>query len=155
MNIILMRHGEAIPFVLNDAERPLTAKGKADTAIIGSHLRKSEWSLSTIFCSTRSRAQQTAEVLMDSIRSEHQVKVLEGITPEDDWRHAMAVIERHMLEGAIFVFHQPILTAIVGFLTEADANFDVRPRALPATAYHLRLAAVLPGMATLAGGYQP
>ena len=155
MNIILMRHGEAIPFALNDAERPLTAKGKADVAVIGSHLKKSGWSPSTIFCSTRLRAQQTAELVGDSIRSEQQVKVLKGITPEDDWKQAMAVIEQYMVEGAIFVFHQPILTAIVGFLTEADANFDVYPRALPATAYHLRLNGVLPGVATLVGGYQP
>ena len=56
---------------------------------------------------------------------------------------------------AYFVFHQPILTQIVGHLTEANANADVRPRAAPATAYVLALETFLPGAATLVGAYQP
>ena len=47
--------------------------------------------------------------------------------------------------------HQPILTQIIGYLTEADANFDIYPRAATATAYVLTLDAFLPGAATLVG----
>ena len=53
------------------------------------------------------------------------------------------------------MFHQPILTEIVGYLTEGQAKVDVQPRAVPATAYLLKLPAFLPGAATLVGAYQP
>jgi hypothetical protein len=67
----------------------------------------------------------------------------------------MAVIESHASDGSLFVFHQPILTEIVGYLTEGQAQADVQPRAVPATAYLLKLSAFLPGAATLVGAYQP
>ena len=150
-----MRHGEAVPFALDDADRPLTPKGKIEAVTVGSHLKRAGWIPTMIFCSTRLRAKQTADLVADSVGAEDQAKIIEGITPEDEWEMAISVIEQHMMEGAIFVFHQPILTAIVGFLIEADMNFKVHPRASPGTAYHLRLDAVLPGTATLVGGYQP
>ena len=67
----------------------------------------------------------------------------------------MVVIESHASDGSLFVFHQPILTDIVGYLTEGRADIDVQPRAVPATAYLLNLSAFLPGAATLVGAYQP
>jgi phosphohistidine phosphatase len=155
MNIILMRHGEAVPFAQNDADRILTPKGKAEAANTGTQLKKASWIPQAVFCSTRIRAQQTAELVISALGSDLQSIVLEGITPDDDWAKAMAVIEQHAVDHSLFVFHQPILTQIVGHLTDGSAHFDVYPRAVPATAYLLKLDALLPGAAALVGAYQP
>ena len=155
MNIILMRHGEAVPFAPKDADRMLTPKGKAEASNIGTQLKKDDWMPQAVFCSTRNRAQETLQLVISALGSLGDPVVVDGITPEDDWTAAIAIIEQKAVDKSLFVFHQPILTQIIGYLTEADANFDVYPRAATATAYVLTLDAFLPGAATLVGAYQP
>ena len=67
----------------------------------------------------------------------------------------MTLIEDQATKNGLFVFHQPILTQIVGHLTEGDPRYVGHPHAVPATAYILQLDAFLPGIATLVGFYQP
>ena len=155
MNIILMRHGEAAPFAPNDGDRVLTPNGKGEASNTGTQLNKAGWIAQTVFCSTRIRAQQTSELVIGALGLAIKPLVLQGITPEDDWEKAAAIIEQHATDQSLFVFHQPILMQIVGHLTKANANADVHPRAAPATAYVLALETFLPGAATLVGAYQP
>ena len=155
MHIILMRHGEAVPFAPNDADRILTPKGKSQATNTGSQLKRGGWSPETVYCSTLIRAQQTAELVIDVMRLDVIANKVEGITPEDDWRDAITMIENLALNNSLFVFHQPILTQIVGHLTEGDPRYVGLLHAVPATAYILQLDAFLPGIATLVGSYQP
>ncbi|HBX25989.1 MAG TPA: phosphohistidine phosphatase SixA [Gammaproteobacteria bacterium] len=155
MHIILMRHGEAVSFAPNDADRILTPTGKSQATTIGSQLKRGGWNPEAIYCSTRIRAQQTAELVIDAAGLDVTATSVEGITPEDDWVNAMAVIEKHASNNSLFVFHQPILTQIVGHLTEDDPWYVGHPRGVPATAYILQLDAFLPSAATLVGSYQP
>ena len=155
MHIILMRHGEAVPFASTDADRILTPTGRSQATSTGYQLKKSGWSPVAIFCSTRIRTRQTANLVIDVMRIDVIANTIKGITPEDDWEDAMAIIENHALNNSLFVFHQPILTQIIGHLTEGDPWHDVLPRAIPATAYVLQLDTFLPGVATLVGTYQP
>ena len=155
MHIILMRHGEAVPFAPNDADRILTPKGKSQATNTGSQLKRGGWSPEAVYCSTLIRARQTAELVIDVMRLDMIVNTVEGITPEDDWVDAMTMIEDHASKNGLFVFHQPILTQIVGHLTEGDPRYVGHPHAVPATAYILQLDAFLPGVATLVGSYQP
>lgn len=155
MDIILMRHGEAVPFGVNDGDRELTPKGKSEANRIGTQLKNGGWIPKSVFCSTRIRTQQTAALVLESLGSDLESQIIDAITPEDDWSAAMVVIESHASDRSLFVFHQPILTDIVGYLTEGQANVDVRPRAVPATAYFLKLSAFLPSAATLVRTYQP
>jgi phosphohistidine phosphatase len=155
MNIILMRHGEAVPFAVNDGDRELTPKGKSEASRAGTQLKQGGWIPESVFCSTRIRAQQTAALVLESLGSGLKSQIIDGITPEDDWSAAMAIIESLASDRSLFVFHQPILSDIVGYLTKGQANVDLQPRAVPATAYLLKLPAFLPGAATLVGAYQP
>ena len=155
MYIILMRHGEAVPFAPNDRDRILTPTGKSEATNTGLQLKRGGWSPKAIYCSNRIRAQRTADLVIGVMRLDMIANTLEGITPEDDWLDAMAVIEGHASNNSLFVFHQPILTQIVGHLTEGDPWYVGHPQAVPATAYVLQLDAFLPGVATLVGSYQP
>jgi len=44
MNIILMRHGEAVPFAVNDGDRELTPKGKSEASRTGTQLKMGDGS---------------------------------------------------------------------------------------------------------------
>ena len=155
MNIILMRHGEAVPFASNDGDRVLTPNGRGEASNTGNQLKKAGWIPQKVFCSTRNRAQQTSALVISVLGLAIKPQVLKGITPEDDWADAAATIKQYATDQCLFVFHQPILTQIVGHLTEANTNADVHPRAAPATAYVLALETFLPGAATLVEAYQP
>ena len=91
MHIILMRHGEAVPFAPNDADRILTPKGKSQATNTGSQLKRGGWSPETVYCSTLIRAQQTAELVIDVMRLDVIANKVEGITPEDDWVDAITM----------------------------------------------------------------
>ena len=69
MNIILMRHGEAVPFAVNDGDRELTPKGKSEASRAGTQLKQGGWIPESVFCSTRIRAQQTAALVLESLGS--------------------------------------------------------------------------------------
>ncbi|HAN81191.1 MAG TPA: hypothetical protein DCQ47_07045, partial [Gammaproteobacteria bacterium] len=109
MHIILMRHGEAVPFAPNDADRTLTPKGKSQAMNTGSQLKRGGWSPEAVYCSTLIRAQQTAELVIDVMRLDVIANKVEGITPEDDWVDAITMIENRASNNSLFVFHQPIL----------------------------------------------
>ena len=67
MNIILMRHGEAVPFAPNDGDRVLTPNGKGEASNTGTQLKKAGWIPQSVFCSTRIRAQQTSELIISAL----------------------------------------------------------------------------------------
>ena len=56
MNIILMRHGEAVPFAPKDADRMLTPKRKAEASNIGTQLKKDDWMPQAVFFDAKSSA---------------------------------------------------------------------------------------------------
>ena len=67
MNIILMRHGEAVPVALNDGDRILTPNGRGEASNTGTQLKQAGWEPQTVFCSTRVRAQQTSELVIGAL----------------------------------------------------------------------------------------
>ena len=49
MNIILMRHGEAVPFAANDGDRILTPNGEGEASNTGTQLKQAGWNLKQCF----------------------------------------------------------------------------------------------------------
>ena len=154
MKIILMRHGEAIPFAPSDAERMLTPNGRGEATRTAHLLQQGGFVMPPVFCSTHLRARETAELVTTAWQSDSPTAIA-GLTPEDDWQAAMAVIEGLVSDAATVVFHQPILAQIVGHLLTGDHRDDIQPRAVPAAAYVLSLEHFAPGSATLIAAYTP
>lgn len=154
MKIILMRHGEAIPFAPSDAERMLTPNGRGEATRTAHLLEQGGFVMQPLFCSTHVRARETAALVATAWQSDPPTAIA-GLTPEDDWQAAMAVIEAQVSDTATVVFHQPILAQIVGHLLTGDHRADLQPRAVPAAAYVLSLEHFAPGSATLIAAYTP
>ena len=155
MNIILMRHGEAIPFAASDSERSLTPNGIAEVTKTSSLLMEGGWVPKAVFCSTRLRAEQTACRVIESMSLSSTPQIINGITPEEEWSSALKIIAANASDGSLFVFHQPILTKIVGYLIESNPHVDIHPRAVVGVAYVLSVCDFLPGEATILSSYTP
>lgn len=155
MQIILMRHGEAVPFAPTDAERALTPAGVGQSRQTAHQLQQAGFGPNRLIASTRLRAQQTAEQVQSVFPELTTITQWPGITPEDEWQVALGELERQCVDGDLVVFHQPILMQIVAYLVTGDARGYVHPDAVPAAAYVLSLEAFLPGAATLVSAYIP
>jgi len=84
MNVYLVQHGEALSKEENP-DRPLSAKGKADirktASFVSEHL---DFSVTSIYHSTKTRAQQTAEILGEYCNPSGGVSSVDGLDPLAD-----------------------------------------------------------------------
>lgn len=154
MQLILMRHGEAIPFAQTDAERMLTPRGEIEATEIGRLLRDGQWSVARGHSSGYRRASQTCQLVCAEVGAEGGLDI-PHLTPDSALDAAVRALESAAGDGDLVVFHQPLLTKVVGFLVYADATYDVEPRAMTGTAYVLSLSDFSRGGARLLASYQP
>lgn len=118
MKIVLIRHGEAVPFAADDASRALTSKGLQQARASAVWLRRELGGVAgaRLLASPYRRAQETAGVLASVL--ELPVHALDAITPDGDPRMALAAIGRAG-EGAevwVVVSHMPLLAALAAWL---------------------------------------
>jgi len=154
MQLILMRHGEAIPFAETDAARVLTPRGISEATQVGRRLKASGFVIRAVHSSGYRRASQTRERVMAEAGGVLGSDI-PNLTPDSPVPEALRALEAGVGDGDLVVFHQPLLTKLVGYLVHGDLNFDVEPRALTGTAYVLQLDTFLPGEARCLAVYQP
>ena len=82
MRVIIMRHGDA---VFQGAERVLSSRGEQEARLTGLKL-VSAFNITKIFCSSKRRAQQTAQIVQGLMRgrSVPEVQVLNELNPYGD-----------------------------------------------------------------------
>lgn len=118
MRIVLVRHGEAVPFAADDASRALTSKGLQQARASGAWLRRELGSVTgaKLLASPYRRARETAGVIAGVL--ELPVHALEAITPDGDPRVALAAIEQAG-DGAevwVVISHMPLVAALAAWL---------------------------------------
>ena len=155
MQIILMRHVEAVPFGQIDQERSLTPNGKVQAIQTANKLKRANVNVAKVICSTLLRARETAEIVGATLAPHCVVQSIAGITPNDAYDSALTEIQSHGRDGTLVVFHQPILSHIVSWLTHGSLNADLYPIPVTATAYVLSLDEFAPRSAILRCAYQP
>lgn len=118
MKIVLVRHGEAMPFAADDASRALTSKGLQQARASGAWLLRELGGVkgAKLLASPYLRAQETAGVIAGVL--ELPVHALDAITPDGDPRVALAAIGQAG-EGAevlVVVSHMPLVAALAVWL---------------------------------------
>lgn len=119
MKLYFFRHAEAEPASGNDFERRPTERGVARTETAARVLAALGVMPDPIFSSPRVRARQTAEILARMLGV--GVEIDEGL----DFDFSLEVVER-LVEGldeegeAMFVGHEPSLSAVIGDLTGGE-----------------------------------
>lgn len=108
MNLYLVRHGEAS----QQAERPLTEKGRAEIERVSQWARSAGVRPHEIWHSGKLRAQQTAEILARHVEPPGRIVAKEGLSPNDP---VPPVIEL-LTDDLMIVGHLPFLQNLATML---------------------------------------
>jgi phosphohistidine phosphatase len=118
MNLWILRHGEAQYRARTDAERELTANGREEVLrsaaqLLGKPLR---W----IIASPYVRAQQTAELVRQSLGFAEAVVTVPWLTPESDPRTVLNNLDLYAVDDVLLVSHQPLVGALIGLAVHGN-----------------------------------
>jgi phosphohistidine phosphatase len=109
----LLRHGEAEPRARSDAERALTEHGRKEVRKSAKHLRGQR--LAHILVSPYRRAQQSAELVRETLGLDLPLTTLDWLTPDDDPRLVASRLDAFPGD-CLLVSHNPLLGQLGGFL---------------------------------------
>ena len=115
MIVFLLRHADAVPGE-PDQGRPLSPKGRRQSARVGRSLGLEVWSLVRVIeHSPLLRSVQTARLVQSAAKVRQPMKVLAGLEPEANPRVTATQLARSR-SSRLLVGHNPHLSALVGLL---------------------------------------
>lgn len=120
MRIIIMRHGDA---VFQGAERILSTRGEQEARLTGLKL-VSAFNITKIFCSSKRRAQQTAQIVHDLMRGRNapDIEVLNELNPYGDASLVRDYIEATCSEDdtVLLISHIPQVVNLSSIFCERE-----------------------------------
>lgn len=128
MLLYLVRHGEA-KTESEDLERGLTESGMKNARRVGEFLSFMGTELDTVIHSTKKRARETAQAIVESLKPKKEIREEDGLAPNDDPMAWVAKINE-MDEDTAIVGHLPFLDRLLGLLVLGDPNrriADLKP----------------------------
>jgi phosphohistidine phosphatase len=118
MKLYLVQHGEALPGEI-DAERPLSARGRADVERTAAMLKAAQLGVSRVLHSGKNRARQTAELFAAALAPQSGSEAIDGIMPMDGV-DSFARTLAGWQEDAMVVGHLPFMAKLVSLLLCGD-----------------------------------
>lgn len=123
MKLYIMRHGEAAE-LQEDPARGLTTEGKEKIEKLAQHLFDKGMSFAQAYHSTKKRAQQTAEIIINKISPETKEKIHQNIKPNDDPEPFSSEInswlDHEPCNDTLVVSHLPFMPNLISLLTKED-----------------------------------
>lgn len=123
MRLYLVRHGKA-EFGPEDADRRLSARGRADIEALADHLKSQEITVSRVVHSTLARARETAEILAASIAPGAKLEEIEGIEPWGNVK-AFGALAQHWSEDTLVCGHEPFMGEAASYLMTGNVHGGV------------------------------
>lgn len=118
MRLYLMRHGIAND-VSQDPEQGLSDSGKSEVLRLADMVRHKHVSFGQVQHSPKKRAQQTAEIMRQTVSPEAVICTHDNIKPNDD--PAILIRELNSLQdGTLVVSHLPYLPDLLHRLTKTN-----------------------------------
>ena len=117
--LLVLRHGEASYDVSPDAQRPLTARGKAQTHVVLGRRRAELADVDCIVVSPLRRARETAALALAFTAPRARLLVSERLTPEGSTGALLDFLEELSPERCLLVGHQPLAGRLIGKMTGA------------------------------------
>jgi phosphohistidine phosphatase len=109
--LYVVRHADSPPGA-NDAARPLSKKGRKQSATIGTFLKHIDIAVDAIWQSNLIRAQQTAEIIAKKLRSKNAPVTVKGLGPDD----SVAALHKRLntFKGNLMIVgHSPSLPNLI------------------------------------------
>lgn len=124
MQLILVRHGEAEPYQVNDAIRNLTSHGIAQAHSTAQQVL-AKYQPDLLVASPYVRAQQTVAAFKEQL-SEVPFHTLDCITPDSDPRIALDALSelpsQYAAQCIVVVCHMNVIAYMAGLLLDEDAE---------------------------------
>lgn len=139
VNLVIMRHGEAVSMAPADQLRPLTAKGVDDVKQMANWLLQNYGSFDYIWASPYLRTKQTAEIMLTKQPNYSQLDLIPDLVPEAD-----AVMLQSYLDACLatkpdakilLVSHMPLVSFLVAQFTDYSQTPVFSPAQLACIAY--------------------
>lgn len=123
MDIYLVQHGEA-KAKEDDADRPLTEKGRKEAALVAVRLARAGVKVEAIWHSGKLRARQTAAIFADPLKPAVEPQEKRGLAPLDDPEN-MAGQLAEQTAAVMLVGHLPQLSRLASLLLVGDAEREI------------------------------
>ena len=123
MKVYLVRHGEAKHKSV-DPLRPLTEQGRQDVQQVAAFAARLGLEVHQIRHSGKTRAEQTAAILGETLSPPAGVVAVSGLAPRDDAQSVADGLTRES-RPVMLVGHLPFLTRLAGLLVVGDAERPV------------------------------
>ncbi len=133
MQLILVRHGEAEPYQVNDAIRNLTSRGVAQAHSTAQQVL-AKYQPDLLIASPYVRAQQTMaafqELLSQKVLPKVPLHILDSITPDADPQIALDALSElasyYSAQCIVVVCHMNVIAYMAGLLLDEDPEgFDL------------------------------
>jgi phosphohistidine phosphatase len=118
MDLYLMQHGEARP-EQEDPSRPLTERGRREVERVARAAARLGLRIPAIRHSGKLRAEQTAEILAESLDPRPDLAPLAGLAPQDDPAPSARVVAEAKTP-LLLIGHLPHLSRLVSLLVVGD-----------------------------------
>ncbi len=123
MSVYLMQHGNPVPKE-EDPDRPLSDQGKGDVERVAEFLKKSGVEVGVAFHSGKTRARQTAEIMLSKLNPEIQAQKRAGLSPLDDVKEIATQIKAAE-KDLLIAGHLPHLGKLASLLVAGDEAVPV------------------------------
>ncbi|MFZ3184925.1 MAG: phosphohistidine phosphatase SixA [Pseudomonas sp.] len=114
MKLWLLRHGEAEPQARSDAARELTRHGRKEVLHSAAHLVGRP--LTAILASPYVRAQQTAQLVRETLGFAAPIVTVPWLTPDGDLAEALRYLDAQGDQELLLVTHQPLVGELASLL---------------------------------------
>jgi phosphohistidine phosphatase len=123
VRVYLMQHGKPVSKEENP-DRPLSKKGKRDVKKVAELLRKSGVKVEEAFHSGKTRARQTAEIMVSQLNPDIKAQEKAGLSPLDDVKKIASQI-KNADKKLLIAGHLPHLAKLASVLIAADEAVPV------------------------------
>ena len=121
MNIYLVQHGKPVSKE-EDPDKPLSNQGKEDVERVAAFLMKAGIKVDDILHSGKTRARETAEIMISKLIPGKEPVKKNGLAPLDDVKEIAGEIENGQ-KDLVLVGHLPHLARLTSLLiTGSDSN---------------------------------
>lgn len=130
MDIFLLRHGiaeERAGHRGSDEERALTAEGRREMRRVARAVHAMRLSFDIVFSSHLVRAQQTAEIVVESLRFKRRLRLSEHLAPDAPTERQTAWLNnlRPVPANVLLVGHEPNLSRLTSRLLTGDEQLII------------------------------
>jgi len=123
MRIYLMQHGKPVSKE-EDPDKPLSEQGRDDIERVAQFLKRCDVTIDEIFHSGKTRARQTAEIMMSKLNPGETPKEKSGLSPLDDVKEiAREINERD--KDLLIAGHLPHLGKLVSLMVAGSDSVPI------------------------------